>query len=216
VTLSSPLAICDADVCEENGWTIPQFASACLDGGATCLQLRAKHASSGWFLRCAEAVMARATSYKDAVIIVNDRADIARLSGAGGVHIGQEDLAPSDVRAIVGEEAIVGLSTHTPDQLMDALEQPVSYVAIGPVFETGTKRTGYDAVGLGRVREVADAARRAGRPGIGVVAIGGITFDRARSVIDAGADAVAVITDLLKHGDPSARVAAYLRVLSTI
>lgn len=210
----SPLyVICDVDVCERAGWTPLDFAAACLDGGATCLQIRAKHAASGWLLQCAEAVVARAAAYDDAVVIVNDRADIARLSGARGVHVGQEDLTPAAVRWIVGGDALVGLSTHTREQLADALSEPVSYVAIGPVFGTDTKATGYAAVGLDGVRAAAHTARARGVP---VVAIGGITLDRAQSVLDAGADAVAVITDLLVAGDPRARVAAYLGLLSRV
>lgn len=210
----SPLyAICDADVCERAGWTVPELASACLDGGATCLQIRAKHAASGWLLQCVEAVVTRAADYAGALVIVNDRADVARAAGASGVHIGQDDLSPAAVRWIMGDQALVGLSTHTAAQLADALEQPISYVAIGPVFQTDTKHTGHDAVGLDGVRTVASASRLRGLP---VVAIGGITLDRAPSVIDAGADAVAVITDLFAAGDPRARVAAYLRQLSKV
>src|SRR5262249_55234244 len=134
-----------------------------------------------------------------AQIIVNDRADVARLTGAAGVHVGQEDLAPTVVRAILGEPAIVGWSTHTPAQLDASFAEPISYVAVGPVFATTTKSTGYEALGLARVR---DAAARAARPGIPLVAIGGITLDRAESVLAQGAAAVAVISDLLVTGDP--------------
>lgn len=200
-------------MCGRSGWTVPELASACLDGGASCLQIRAKQAASGWLLACAETVVARASSHPGAIVIVNDRADIARLSGASGVHVGQEDLAPGAVRSLVGGEAIVGLSTHTDAQLALALSQPVSYVAVGPVFATGTKDTGYEAVGLARVRQAAYAARPLAIP---VVAIGGITIERAPSVLEAGADAVAVIGDLFRGGDPRARVAAYLRVLSKV
>ncbi len=204
--------ICDADVCERAGWTVPELASACLDGGATCIQIRAKRAASGWFLQCVEAVATRAAGYEGARIIVNDRADIARAAGASGVHVGQDDLPPVAVRRILGDEALIGLSTHTAAQLAAALAQPISYVAIGPVFRTDTKRTDREAFGLDGVR-----ARASARPrGLPVVAIGGITLDRAPSVIDAGADAVAVITDLFAGDDPRARVAAYLRVLSKV
>jgi len=192
---------------------MPDFATACLDGGATCLQIRAKHVASGWFLQCVEAVVARAAGYAGALVIVNDRADIARAAGAGGVHVGQDDLSPAAVRRILGDQALVGLSTHTAAQLADALAQSISYVAIGPVFQTDTKRTGREAFGLDGVRVRASAPRPRGLP---VVAIGGITLDRAPSVMNAGADAVAVITDLFAGGDPRARVAAYLRVLSKV
>jgi thiamine-phosphate pyrophosphorylase len=124
--------------------------------------------------------------------------------------VGQEDLAPRAVRTVVGDDAVVGLSTHTVEQLERALDEPVSYVAIGPVFGTATKETGYEAIGLERV---ADASRRAAARGLPLVAIGGITVHNARAVVDAGAAAVAVIGDLLATGDPEARVRAYLERL---
>ena len=124
--------------------------------------------------------------------------------------MGQEDLAPRAVRTVVGDDAVVGLSTHTVEHLERALDEPVSYVAIGPVFGTATKETGYGAIGLERV---ADASRRAAARGLPLVAIGGITVHNARAVVDAGAAAVAVIGDLLATGDPEARVRAYLERL---
>jgi thiamine-phosphate pyrophosphorylase len=143
----------------------------------------------------------------DAEVVVNDRADIARLAGADGVHVGQDDLAPALVRTIVGDAAIVGLSTHTPAQLTAARDAPVTYVAIGPVFATATKATGHEALGLDGVR----AAAGQGRP---LVAIGGITLERAPDVLRAGAASVAVISDLLSTGDPEGRVREYLRRLA--
>jgi thiamine-phosphate pyrophosphorylase len=144
---------------------------------------------------------------------VNDRADIARIADASGVHVGQDDMTPADVRAVAGEQAIVGLSTHTPEQVQDAVRQPVSYVAIGPVFTTSTKDTGYDAVGLERLRTAATIAGAAGLP---VVAIGGITLERAADVAAAGAQSVAVIGDLLLGSDPRQRVRDYLRLFSRV
>jgi thiamine-phosphate pyrophosphorylase len=131
------------------------------------------------------------------------------LSGADGVHLGQDDLAPSAARPIVGDAAIIGRSTHTETELDAAAKEPVDYVAIGPVFGTATKATGHDAVGLEMVRR----ATRTGRP---VVAIGGITLDTAASVIAAGAASVAVISDLLATGDPESRVRAYVERLARI
>ena len=145
----------------------------------------------------------------DAAVIVNDRADLARLSGAAGVHVGQDDLPPAAVRAVVGADAIVGYSTHDITQIEAAAREPVTYVAIGPVFGTRTKNTGYEAVGLEMVRTAHRLAQ--GRP---VVAIGGITLETAASVLDAGATSVAVISDLLAGGDPRARVAAYVQRLA--
>ena len=204
--ISTLNAIVDVDVAGRAGWDAVALAAAFLRGGARFLQLRAKEASGADFLAIATRVVDLAHAH-DALVIVNDRADIARLSGADGVHVGQDDLAPRDVRRVVGDRAIVGLSTHTVDQLTDAVRQPVTYVAIGPVFGTVTKATGYDAVGLDMVRAAGACARHASLP---LVAIGGITLDTAASVLQAGAASVAVIGDLLASGDPEARVRAFL------
>ena len=144
-------------------------------------------------------------------MIVNDRFDLARMSGAAGVHLGQEDVAPAHARALLGAAAVVGYSTHTVEQVEAALPQPVSYIAVGPVFGTRTKETGYAAVGMELVSEAARLA--AARP---IVAIGGITLETTPSVIAAGATAVAVISDLLAGGTPAARVAAYLRAIRQV
>lgn len=138
---------------------------------------------------------------------MNDRADIARLSGAAGVHVGQDDLEPAQVRGILGPDAIVGLSTHTTDQLDRALREPIDYVAVGPVFGTATKATGYEPIGIEPVRT---AAARCIDRHVPLVAIGGITRDRAREVLGAGARSVAVISDLLAGGDPAANVRDFL------
>lgn len=205
-------AVCDADVCARAGWTLPDYAAALMDGGVTLLQLRAKHASSREVLAATEAVMARALPHA-ATVVVNDRADIARLAGASGVHVGQDDLSASDVRRVIGADAVLGLSTHTTTQLEAAVREPVTYVAIGPVFGTTTKDTGYDAVGLDLVRLACAIAAPAGLP---VVAIGGITLERAPGVIVAGAASVAVISDLLVGGDPAARARLFLDRLSCV
>ena len=110
------------------------------------------------FLATASAVVQLAHRYQ-ARVIINDRADIARLAEADGVHVGQEDLAPAAVRALIGDTAIVGLSTHTTGQVDRAVREPVSYVAVGPIFGTATKATGYQHVGLEMVREAARRAR---------------------------------------------------------
>jgi thiamine-phosphate pyrophosphorylase len=204
---SSPLcAIVDADASARAGWQLLDLARACLDGGARFLQLRAKSMPGADLLEASTRLVALARRF-DATVVINDRADIAALSGADGVHVGQEDLAPDDVRRVVGDRAIVGLSTHTIDQLDAAATAPVSYLAIGPVFGTSTKDTGYDAVGLEMVRE---ASRRAAARGLPLVAIGGITLGRAASVIEAGASSVAVIGDLLVGDDPRKRTREFL------
>jgi thiamine-phosphate pyrophosphorylase len=125
------------------------------------------------------------------------------MANCAGVHVGQEDLSVEDVRRIVGADAIVGVSTHDRAQVDAALATSASYVAVGPIYSTGTKDTGYAARGL---ELVAYAANR-GKP---VVAIGGITLARAPEVLRAGASAVAVITDVLTGGDPEARAREFM------
>ena len=202
-------AIVDADAAARAGWELLDLTRAYLDGGATFLQLRAKTLASGAFLEIA-ARIAELTRASGAILIVNDRADIARIADADGVHVGQEDLAPALVRPIVEPARLVGRSTHTAGQLESACREPVDYVAIGPAFSTTTKETGYAAIGLDRVRAAARVAQAARLP---LVAIGGVTLDRARSLLDAGASSVAAIGDLLVTGNPARRVRDYLRTL---
>lgn len=188
-------------------WAPADLARAYLDGGAQLLQIRAKHLASGPLLALCDAVVHAARPY-GASVIVNDRADVAALARAAGVHVGQEDLAPADARRLLGAAAIVGFSTHTVEQIEAAIREPISYLAVGPVFGSQTKDTGYSAVGL----DLVSAARRIAGP-IPVVAIGGISLETAASVLQAGATSVAVIGDLLATGNPQGRVAAYLQRL---
>ena len=197
-------AVVDAGVAASRGWTARDLGRAFLAGGAPLIQLRAKQLSTRELLDTAEALVAAAAACQ-ALVVVNDRADIAKLAGAAGVHLGQDDLAPADARALLGEAALIGWSTHTIAQLDVAVAEPVSYVAVGPIFPTATKDTGYAPVGPALVREA--ARRAAGRP---IVAIGGITLSTAPTLIEAGAAAVAVIGDLLTTGDPARRVEEYL------
>ena len=203
------MPILDVEAADRAGLRPIDLAKAFFDGGATLVQLRAKTAASAALLDLARAIVDLAHARR-ATVIVNDRADIARLAGADGVHVGQDDLVPADVRRVVGGDAIVGLSTHTPDQMDEALREPIDYVAIGPVFGTTSKATGYDAIGLDAVRSAAAVARTAERP---LVAIGGITLERAPAVIEAGAACVAVINDLIITGDPQGRTREFLRRL---
>jgi thiamine-phosphate pyrophosphorylase len=203
-TVSPIYPIIDVDLCRHRGVDPPSFADACLRGGATLLQIRQKSGGSGAFLALVREIVARGRDCQ-ATIIVNDRADLARMGGAGGVHVGQDDLPVSAVRRLCGEQAVVGLSTHTPAQVDEAIEQGVDYVAVGPIFSTATKDTGYTARGLELVRYAVDR-------GTPVVAIGGIRIENAREVIAAGAMAVAVISDLLLDADPETRVRQYLDI----
>ena len=200
-------AIVDAGSATRARATPVDLARAYLDGGARLLQLRAPGVDTRTLFGWSREMVALAAP-RGARVVVNDRCDVALMSGADGVHVGQDDLPATAARELLGPAAVVGLSTHDASQLEDALAQPVSYLAVGPVRGTRTKDTGYAAVGLEAVRR---AARAAGsRP---VVAIGGITLDTAPAVVEAGAASVAVISDLLAGGDPAARVRAYLDVL---
>jgi len=205
-TLSPLCAIVDAEAAARAGWQPLDLARAFIDGGARFLQLRAKDLPGAVFLETAKAIVQLAHA-RGASVIVNDRVDIARLAGADGVHVGQDDLPPASVRAIAGEQATVGLSTHTIEQLERAVNEPVTYVAIGPVFGTTTKVTGHERVGLEMVREAALRTRARRLP---LVAIGGITLESAPSVLAAGASSVAVIGDLLATGDPMKRAQEFL------
>jgi thiamine-phosphate pyrophosphorylase len=197
--------IIDTAACASRGFEPREAAAACFRAGVRMLQLRVKAGSSAVFLALADDLIAAAEASR-ATVVVNDRADIAAMSGAGGVHLGQQDLPPSLVRPMLGAK-VVGLSTHGRVQAEQAVLSGADYLAVGPIYETGTKVTGYHARGLELVRYAATL----GRP---VVAIGGITLDRARAVIDAGASAVAVISDLLVTGDPQRRADEYLRALA--
>jgi thiamine-phosphate pyrophosphorylase len=136
-------------------------------------------------------------------LIVNDRPDIARMCGADGVHLGQDDMSVEDARRVVGDQAIVGVSTHDEAQVAAAVKTSASYLAVGPIYGTATKDTGYSARGLALVRHAAATAQRP------VVAIGGITLERAPEVFAAGAASLAVISDLLRE-DPATMVRRFL------
>lgn len=198
--------IIDVDFCRHRGIDPRALAAACLRGGATLLQVRQKSGGSGAFLALVRDLM-HLPDAAEATIVVNDRPDIARMAGAPGVHVGQEDLPVAAVRAVCGPDARVGISTHTQAQVDAAVGEEIDYVAVGPIFGTATKETGYTARGL----DLVEYAARQGKP---VVAIGGITVEGARVVRDAGATAVAVISDLLAGDDPEGRVREYLRALS--
>jgi thiamine-phosphate pyrophosphorylase len=137
-------------------------------------------------------------------IVINDRVDIAIAVKADGVHLGQDDLPPDRARLLLGEDRIVGYSTHTLKQALAATVGHVDYIAIGPVFQTRTKDRPDEVVGLETVSEV---KRQITKP---LVAIGGITLESAPLVLEAGADSVAVISDLFSSGDVAERTRRFL------
>ncbi|MFQ5723394.1 MAG: thiamine phosphate synthase, partial [Terriglobia bacterium] len=147
---------------------------------------------------------------KESLLIVNDRADVARLAGAAGVHLGQDDLPPAAARELLGAEKIIGWSTHRPEQVEQGNALPVDYLAFGPVFPTATKPDAEPLVGLAGLRQ---ARRRTKKP---LVAIGGITPANAAEAIEAGADCVAVISGWLAAPDIPARLEEFRRTLGRL
>jgi thiamine-phosphate pyrophosphorylase len=137
-------------------------------------------------------------------LIVNDRVDLALASGAAGVHLGQTDLPVQIARRILGETAVIGISTHNSKEFLEAQNTPVDYVAIGPVFETSTKKSCNKPLGVDLLREIATQKK------LPLVAIGGITLENVAEVWKAGADSVAVISDIADAGDPARRIQEYL------
>ena len=162
-----------------------------IEGGATLIQLREKTAAPGeWFkdaLACAEHARKHGVT-----LIVNDRADIAMAIGANGVHLGQDDMPIGAARELLGRDAVIGLSTHTLEQVEAAARLPIDYIGFGPIFPTTTKSTPDEVVGLDLFNE----AHRI-TPDLPIVAIGGITLDNFQAALDAGATSVAIISDLL-------------------
>ena len=169
--------------------------TAAFEAGASVLQLRLKHTSDGDALELARFAVERAHAH-GALLIVNDRYDIADLAGADGVHVGEDDLAPEAIPAPVRERLLVGLSTHTPEQVRASRERTVDYIRFGPDFGTGSKQRGYSERGLERLALAVAAARHP------VVGIGGISLATIRSVAGTGATAAAVISAVADDDDP--------------
>src|SRR6185295_16021885 len=176
-------------------------------GGATLIQLRDKIASPRELYDSAIAAV-KITRRLGVLLIINDRVDVAIAAGADGVHLGQDDLPPERVRALLGPDRVIGFSTNTLEQATAADSLPVDYIAIGPMFQTSTKENPDPVVDLEVLGEI---KRHVSEP---LVGIGAITLERAMLVIEAGADSVAVISDLYSTGDPTARTLEFLRLLS--
>ena len=138
-------------------------------------------------------------------LIMNDRSDLCLAAEFDGVHVGQDDLLPVSARKIIGPERWLGVSTHNPQQVIEASQTSADYIAIGPAFATGSKANPDPAIGLSGVRQARELTRKP------LVAIGGITRENCRSVIEAGADSVAVISDLIRQPRKSAE--EFLRIL---
>jgi len=171
--------------------------------GCTLLQYRNKSGNAPRMLEEARELRARLTARVK--LIMNDRADLCLAAGFDGLHLGQDDLSAMAARRIIGAARWLGVSTHNPEQLAEADETSASYLAIGPVFATTSKANPDPVVGLEGIRRARELTRKP------LVAIGGITRGNARSVIEAGADAVAVISDLLLAPGKSAE--EFLQIL---
>ena len=194
-----------------SGLSIPEQVRRFIAGGATFIQIRDKQASSREFFEAAAAAMAIAREH-DVRVVINDRVDIAMMVSADGVHLGQEDLSPPHARQLLGERAIIGYSTHTLQQAKEAAAMPVDYIAFGPVFPTSTKDRPDPVVGLEMLRQVKELI--GDRP---LVAIGGITLKTVRSVLTAGADSAAIISDVLCDADQiSERISGLISLAHTV
>lgn len=188
--------ILDTETLAQHGIALDIAAAALLEGGAGILQVRQK---GHWTRQVFESARQVACLCREAgaVLVVNDRADFAMLL-EGGLHIGQEDLAPRDARKLIGPDALLGFSSHNLEQLSAAGGEPVDYVALGPVYPTSSKQNPDPVVGVDEVRRLRPLIEKP------LVAIGGITRANAAGVLSAGADSVAVISDLVPQS-PTAR-----------
>lgn len=184
--------ILDTEVYEQRGIKVIDAARAVLDAGARIIQFRHKGEFTKGRWEQAQAVR-ELCRLAGAQFVMNDRVDYASLLG-GGAHLGQDDLPPAAARIVIGPDAMLGFSTHNEKQLREAEKEPVDYIALGPVFSTGSKRNPDPVVGL---HELARLRPMVSKP---LVAIGGITLENSRAVLDAGADSIAVISALLPEG----------------
>jgi thiamine-phosphate pyrophosphorylase len=178
-------------------------AEELLAGGVTLLQYRDKSGNARQMLEQARALKRRLGG--SVKLIMNDRADLCLAAGFDGVHVGQEDLSAESARKVIGESLWLGVSTHNPEQVKEADKTSANYVAIGPVFATGSKANPDPVVGLEGVRNARALTRKP------LVAIGGIDRANCRAVIEAGADSVAVISDLMR--EPKNAAEDFLRIL---
>jgi thiamine-phosphate pyrophosphorylase len=174
--------------------------------GVRLMQYRDKSASPRDLLRTSRELVS-SLKPRGVSLVVNDRPDVAALAGATGVHVGQEDLEPEQARAVVGKEIWVGVSTHNLEQFRRAAATSADYIAVGPIFATTSKHNPDPVVGLEFIRQVRTLTDKS------IVAIGGITLERAASVIAAGADSVAVIRDVVCAAKPGDRARHFLETL---
>ena len=183
-----------------------RLAEALFNAGARIIQVRNKKGSARELLEQVERILSFAPH--GAEIIVNDRVDVALIAGAGGVHLGQDDVPPVEARRILGLDRMIGFSTHNLEQAMQAEKLPVDYVAVGPIFLTATKEKPDPVVGLENLSAICQAIRKP------VIAIGGIKLENAEDVMKAGATSVAVISDVLSAPDVASQVQSWIERLN--
>jgi thiamine-phosphate pyrophosphorylase len=188
------------------GRELVEMVRAALRGGAPCIQLRAKTETAREMVELARALR-EATHAAGALLIVNDRVDVALAAGADGAHVGEDDLPVPAARRIVPPGFLLGRSTETPEQAVRARGDGADYVGVGPVYETASKDDAGGPVGLARVAAVVGAA------GIPAVGIGGIDAGNAAEVVRAGAAGVAVIRAVMQAPDPAEAVRELLRAV---
>jgi len=186
-----------------------EIAKQLMTAGVRLLQYRAKDLSARESLATSRQ-LAQAARQEGANFFVNDRPDLAYLSNAHGVHVGQDDLSVEQARAIVGQDRWVGVSTHNPEQFERAVATSADYVAIGPIFATTSKANPDPLVGTEMIRRLRPLTAKP------IVAIGGIRLENAGEVIEAGADSVAVISDILVALDPARRARQFLQLLEAV
>jgi len=182
-----------------------RLAQALFDGGARLVQVRNKKSSARSLFNQVESILKRAPA--DASVIVNDRVDVARITGAAGVHLGQSDIGVVEARRILGPGQIIGFSTHNLEQALAASKLPADYIAVGPIFPTSTKLNAEPVVGLEKLATICKAVQKP------VVAIGGIRLENAAEVLAAGPHSIAVVSDLLSAADIQARVREWINQL---
>ena len=180
-----------------------------LDAGVRLFQYRGKNVGARELLETSRQLAAMAHE-SGATFFVNDRPDVAWLAGADGVHVGQDDLGVEQARALVGGGRLVGVSTHNLEQFAKAQATSADYIAIGPIFETSSKANPDPVVGTETIRRVRALTKKP------IVAIGGIQLERAADVIEAGADSVAVISDIVGAEDPGKKAAQFIKRLAAV
>ncbi|MEE2839503.1 MAG: thiamine phosphate synthase [Acidobacteriota bacterium] len=191
------------------GWTHFELVERYLQGGGRFFQVRDTSLSDSAFYHQLLKVRSLCDPF-EAKFLVNNRVDLALAVKAHGVHLGQDDLPVAAARKVLGNEALIGLSTHNRDQFLKAQREDIDYLALGPLFPTSTKATENPPVGLETLRELVAESR------VPVVAIGGISLERAEDLWTAGARSVAVISDITQKADPARRVAEYLALAKDV